>query len=1276
MQYTHFFLTDTGLKSGGGVLENLWGRTLALVLLVTLCAFENSKLRAANQINVSPDGPVFATTTAADGTVYFGGSFTKLNPQTGGGALLNSSSGEVSLAFPYVHGTVYATIPDGAGGWYIGGNFDTVGGQSRQNLAQINAAGFVTTWSPSANSTVFALALDATRGRVFVGGSFSTINATASPNLAVVDTTGALMTGWNLHPNNVVYAMAITSSRLYFGGYFGEVNGVDQQKIASIDLTTDTLLDWNPKPDSPVDLLGEIINDAYINALAVSGDTVYAGGSFTSVGNPSVTKTSLVAIGSNGIPTSWNPALNNTNDVNNLSTVNALAVVGNLIYVGGIFTAVNGSTRSNIAAIGTDGTLSTWAPAIDNPDHSASVRTLAVSGTTAYVGGLFTTVDSSIRTNAAAIVAASDDPVTPSVTTWAPQPDQPINAIAINGSSVFVGGEFSTLGGKSRLNLAAFNSDGTISNWNPGADNAGNTANIQAITVSGSTVYIGGSFTYINTTTLRNNLAAVDLSGTPTSWDPNADDTVRTLFVLGSRIYAGGDFTHMGESGRSHVAAIKSDGTLWDWNPGTDRPVYSIVGEGNNVYLGGAFTTVASAPRNHLAGVDLSGTVLTWNPNANDAVFSLQFLNSSIYAAGAFTAVGSSPSSRGRFAEIGLDGALKGWSPSADNTVLSLLVSGSTIYAAGNFSTINGFPRNHLALLGINGAVGNWDPSADNDTHNASVYSLAVSGSTLYAGGGFTALSSELKAPSPFQNLAALNTYTDTQAPTVSSVDADTASGIYDAGTVLSIKIAFSESVAVTGTPKLILNTGAAPHAATYVDGSGTATLNFTYTVQAGDTASQLDYLNTSALQLNGGSISDALGNAATLTLAPPGTTGSIGISRSIVLNTQTPTDISLSSNRVAAASPTGSTVATLSATDGDTGDTFSYSLVAGTGDQDNSRFSISGSLLQVLTPPAISDGTYSVRLRVTDAIGHVFDKSFNILVMAVLINPGDYLIADRGPFRNTGTILVVNKVGSVQRVISTQLKDPYDLTTDAAGNLLVADYDYDPTGFGSTRGSSIFKINFQTGETTRLAFGPPLVTPLGVRSESSGKLLVVDPDYGFGPGVTSAGAVFRIDPGVSTNALSKEGNFYFLQGMAVAPDGEIYVSDFGNGGGRPNRIIHVDSNTGVQTVMTSGGFQRPIGLAAESDGSSLVVVDAVAKKLVRVSLPGGVQTDISNDSQFIQPTHVAIEADGSYIVSDGKSSLNAGERRIFRVNRSTGVATLLVSDGFFQQPRGVAIAR
>ncbi len=389
------------------------------------------------------------------------------------------------------------------------------------------------------------------------------------------------------------------------------------------------------------------------------------------------------------------------------------------------------------------------------------------------------------------------------------------------------------------------------------------------------------------------------------------------------------------------------------------------------------------------------------------------------------------------------------------------------------------------------------------------------------------------------------------------------------------------------------------------------------------------------------------------------------------------PTDISLSSARVQAAAAVNTTLGTFTATDADAGDTATFTLVSGTGSTDNGKFSITGgNTLKVAVSPVLADSTYAIRVRATDGAGATFEKPFTILVMAVVIDAGDYLIADRGPQRNTGVILVVTKTGA-QRILSTQLKDPYDLVVDAAGDLIVADYDYDPTGFGAGRGSSLFKIHRQTGVHTRLVFGAPLVTPLGVKVEADGKLLVADADYGYGPGVTTAGAVFRIVPGVSTNTLSSLGNFYFLQGLALAPSGAIYVSDFGGAAQtHPNRIIKVDQTTGAQTVITTGGLTHPVGLAVESDGNSLVVVDSTAKKLIRVALPGGTQTQVSADSQFIQPTHVTIEADGNYLVTDGKSSGTAGERRIYRVNKTTRVATILFSDGFFQQPRGVTLAQ
>jgi outer membrane protein OmpA-like peptidoglycan-associated protein len=111
-----------------------------------------------------------------------------------------------------------------------------------------------------------------------------------------------------------------------------------------------------------------------------------------------------------------------------------------------------------------------------------------------------------------------------------------------------------------------------------------------------------------------------------------------------------------------------------------------------------------------------------------------------------------------------------------------------------------------------------------------------------------------------------------------------TANGTIGIGSTASIQILFSEIVTVTGIPQLTLETGATDRTADYTSGSGTNTLTFTYTVQSGDTASDLDYASSNALALNGGIIVDAANNNATLTLPTPGASGSLAASNAIVV--------------------------------------------------------------------------------------------------------------------------------------------------------------------------------------------------------------------------------------------------------------------------------------------------------------------------------------------------------------------------------------------------------
>ncbi len=126
--------------------------------------------------------------------------------------------------------------------------------------------------------------------------------------------------------------------------------------------------------------------------------------------------------------------------------------------------------------------------------------------------------------------------------------------------------------------------------------------------------------------------------------------------------------------------------------------------------------------------------------------------------------------------------------------------------------------------------------------------------------------------------------------PVVTGVTAANADGPYGTGKEISIVVALSRAVNVTGTPSLTLETGTTNRAANYASGSSANTLTFTYAVQAGDNSGDLDYASADALALNGGTIVNAAtGDAAVLTLPTPGTDGSLGSSKIIIIDTTLP---------------------------------------------------------------------------------------------------------------------------------------------------------------------------------------------------------------------------------------------------------------------------------------------------------------------------------------------------------------------------------------------------
>jgi predicted secreted protein len=133
--------------------------------------------------------------------------------------------------------------------------------------------------------------------------------------------------------------------------------------------------------------------------------------------------------------------------------------------------------------------------------------------------------------------------------------------------------------------------------------------------------------------------------------------------------------------------------------------------------------------------------------------------------------------------------------------------------------------------------------------------------------------------------------------PKVNSVSSPATNGTHKIGDVIDIGIIFDRAVDVTGTPQLTLETGTTDRVINYVSGSGGSTLVFRYTVQAGDSTADLDYLSTAALSLNGGTIKDHSSTSnANLLLPTPGTAGSLGAIKAIGIDGVAPT-VSISSS-------------------------------------------------------------------------------------------------------------------------------------------------------------------------------------------------------------------------------------------------------------------------------------------------------------------------------------------------------------------------------------------
>ncbi|SJN30804.1 PKD domain-containing protein [Mycetocola reblochoni] len=279
-------------------------------------------------------------------------------------------------------------------------------------------------------------------------------------------------------------------------------------------------------------------------------------------------------------------------------------VIGDTVYAGGSFT----TARPAGARAGTDETRRTNLLAYSlssgkliesfAPELNGQVKTLAASpdGTTLYLGGQFTSVDGSNRYRIAAI-----DVATSRLTSWRPTADATVNSIVATADTVYVGGVFSKFQLQPRTRAAAVDArTGVIRDWAPVV--AGGTVSTMVLSPDGDKLVIGGNFTSVNSgvsATGRSigatrGMAAVD-SDVGSSLEWKASSVVKNGGSRASITSLGADENSVYGSGYENSAsrdgnlegtfrASWSDGSLL-WLSDCHGDSYSIAPAGDTVYV-------------------------------------------------------------------------------------------------------------------------------------------------------------------------------------------------------------------------------------------------------------------------------------------------------------------------------------------------------------------------------------------------------------------------------------------------------------------------------------------------------------------------------------------------------------------------------------------------------------------------------------------------------------------------------------------------------------------
>jgi hypothetical protein len=309
-------------------------------------------------------------------------------------------------------------------------------------------------------------------------------------------------------------------------------------------------------------------------------------------------------------------------------------------------------------------------------------------------------------------------------------------ALAVIGSDLYVGGNFTAAGGITVNHIAKWNG----SSWSAliSSNNAnGINGMVTALAVIGTDLYAGGWFTIAGGVPAEN-IAKWD----GTNWSAlgnglSAAGAINALAAMGNNLYATSYILTPALGGPGNLIA-KWDGANWSAFSVMDDYVSSFLVDGLNLYAGGQFTLAGGVSASKIAKWDGSnwsslGTGINNGTNYFIGGTGLEMMAGNLYVGGRFTTAGANTanfiakwdgsnwSSFGSGSNIGMNNSVEGFA-----------VMGTDLYVSGSFTTAEGVTANSVAKW--DGT--NWSPLGSG--MNDGVWRLAVIGQDLYAGGIFT----------------------------------------------------------------------------------------------------------------------------------------------------------------------------------------------------------------------------------------------------------------------------------------------------------------------------------------------------------------------------------------------------------------------------------------------------------------------------------------------------------------------------------------------------------